>query len=347
MPLIVHCPSGCIIRIPRARAGTIVRCTECKSLLQLRSLTPSEWSSSTPIELNASLANRDATGHLVLPDPVAPIHSPIATIPTPHRVAEPANEDPRAAAAGAISPPTSAGDVDRSDSPIDSFELPVPQPPRLRFGRTQRKRGRSRTKRSATAGSAGAGMEFGLQSTGEETEFEGIRLDEDVFEGRSEDEFRFLSQFFAACIGVMGLVLIVPSSLAWNGWAALPVEPLGSRWIFIMIFLGALHIVYAVFLFQVLDRSALWSVSIFLLAVGCTHGIFTAGTWLDAGVGPVSRFLQLPPTDTAAVTLWCFLHLCFSVLLSYLCGSQALRWKQSHQRNHALNAAAIEAQPSS
>jgi hypothetical protein len=176
------------------------------------------------------------------------------------------------------------------------------------------------------------GIDLGLATAGEAAEFEGIRLDEDRFDDRSDDEFRFLSQFFAACIAVMGLVLIIPSSLAWNGWGGLPVEPLGSRWIFIMIFLGALHIMYSIYLFQLLDRSALWSVSIFLLAVACIHGVFTAGTWLDAGIGPVSRFLQLPPTETAAVTLWCFLHLCFSVLLSYLCGRQALRWKQLHQR---------------
>ena len=164
-------------------------------------------------------------------------------------------------------------------------------------------------------------------------DFDGIQLDDIGFEDRSDEDLRILSQFYAACIGFMGLVLIFPSLLAWSGWSVLPVEPLGSRWIFIMIFLGALHIVYAIFLFQIQERAALWAVSFFLLFVACLHGVFTAGTWLDQGYGPVSRFFQLPPTETAAVTLWCFLHLCFSALLSYLCGRHALRWKRKLQRS--------------
>lgn len=335
MPLIVRCPNGCIIRVPRARAGTMIRCTECKSVIQLRRLTPVEATGDQTIEIQGSPVEvhpvpvedpawASAAGQLGPRSPTG------AEANTGNSVEVPSQTD------DATLPSASHSDRAIEDiagqGELDPFEISVPQPARLRFARTHRKREPAlRTDQRPKGDKSEGEFDVGAPPSDTPLEFEGIQIDDEGVAIRFDYEFRFLSQFFAMCIGVMGLVLIVPSLLAWSGWAVLPVEPLGSRWIFIMIFLGALHIVYAIFLFQVQDRSALWSVSLFLLLVGCVHGVFTAGTWLDGGSGPVSRFLQLPPSETAAVTLWCFLHLCFSALLSYLCGRQALRWYQRVQ----------------
>ena len=343
MPLIVHCPNGCVIRVPLARAGMIVRCSQCKSAIQLRPLTPMESAGGQAIEVRASLANIISSEVESVPAPQVQAFDAMAPKSAVDREQERRAENlPTKGASSSVhrdlesemdSLQAQHAEKTADASQFDQFELPVPQPSRLRFARNKRMPIRSRrSSHPATQPVDAADIDLGLSRPNQAADFESIQIDEDDFEDRSEDECRFLSQFYAACIGVMGMVLIVPSLLAWGGWSALPVEPLGSRWIFIMIFLGALHIVYAVFLFQIQDRSALWPVSIFLLLVGCIHGIFTAGTWLDQGNGPVSRFLQLPPTETAAVTLWCFLHLCFSVLLSYLCGRHALRWKLRLQR---------------
>ena len=35
MPILVHCPNGCKIRAPESKAGKVVRCPECKSLIQI------------------------------------------------------------------------------------------------------------------------------------------------------------------------------------------------------------------------------------------------------------------------------------------------------------------------
>lgn len=337
MPLLVHCPTGCVIRVPRARAGTMVRCTECKTIIQLRVLTSAEIAATGDVEIRATLAsvlssersetpvaNRGISSSPAgssTPPPVPTVHEAHQRMrQLPVEIPDPTSESPRAG--------TDAQHELEPDK-HEPIELPILRPARLRFNRAERQRTRwGKGTRSAKV--ATAARRRGLADEGEDGDgVDAIQIDEDVSGFRSDDELRFLTQFYAACIGFMGLVLIVPSFLAWGGWAALPVEPMGSRWIFIMIYLGALHLMYAVFLFQVPDRSALWAISLFLLVVGCVHGVFTAGTWLDAGSGPVSRFLQLPASETAAVTLWCFLHLCFSALLCYLCGRQALKWKQS------------------
>ncbi len=342
MPLIVHCPNGCVIRVPLARAGTIVRCSECKSVIQLRRLSPSESSGGQTIEVRASLAQIHTLGSGVHAEPLPATHDELLPaafldrgdellIHPPAKVA-PSNLH-RELASETESTGSQNGGKTTGPNRENEFELPVPRPARLRFTRGRRPRDRSRhSNRPITPAADVAEIDLGLNRPSDATDFDSIQVDEDGFEDRSDSDYQFLSHFYAACIGVMGLVLISLSTLAWSGWSVLPVQPLGSRWIFIMIFLGGLHLVYSIFLFQIPERAALWSVSIFLLMVGCIHGVFTAGTWLDKGSGPVSRFLQLPPTETAAVTLWCFLHLCFSVIFSYLCGRLAQRWKLKLQR---------------
>ncbi len=318
MPLIVHCPTGCVLRVPMARAGSIVRCSECKSVIQLRSLTVGESSQNQPVELFATLvaaSHGDSNATLV--------DSPPQSL----------REDRSETFSGAQTIVDRAMDPQSDPSKLDQFELPVPQPARLRFGSRKRKRkGTAHASRKSAQTIVGGEIDLGLEKHSASPDLSGIDLLEPTDIEPSDEEFRLMSQFFAFCLAILGGVLVVPSLLAWNGWTAVPVEPLGSRWVPIMIFLGALHFVYAIFLFQVQDRAALWSVAIFMLVVGCIHGVFTAGTWLDAGVGPVSRFLQLPYGEASTLTLWCFLHLCFAILLCYLCGRQALLWKMSQLR---------------
>ncbi len=59
MPLRVHCPNGCLIRMPSNRAGKIVRCPECKSSIQLSLVSESEIKSGKPIPIEAILVNYD------------------------------------------------------------------------------------------------------------------------------------------------------------------------------------------------------------------------------------------------------------------------------------------------
>jgi len=59
MPLRVHCPNGCLIRMPSNRAGRIVRCPECKSSIQLSLASESEIKSGKPIPIEATLVSYD------------------------------------------------------------------------------------------------------------------------------------------------------------------------------------------------------------------------------------------------------------------------------------------------
>ena len=55
MPLRVHCPNGCLIRLPNSRSGKVVRCSECKATLRLPQISDSEAQSGKPIPIEATL----------------------------------------------------------------------------------------------------------------------------------------------------------------------------------------------------------------------------------------------------------------------------------------------------
>ena len=346
MPLIVHCPSGCIIRVPKARAGTIVRCSECKALIQLRSLLPEEFQLHQSIEIRAIRASseHDAEGFPLMvpsvPGGLPPGRPPETEFPPPlsstgrHKLEVDHRDLP--ADDADVGPPAESDPGETGQ--LDPFELPVPQPARLRFSLGRRKRSRTAGRKHPPARSAATeGLNLAAPHAPDlAPEFSIVDWEDESGGEPSEDEYRFLSQFFAICIGILGTVLIIPSLLAWGGWSALPVQPLGSRWIFIMIFIGGLHWVYAIYLFQIQERAALLAVALFLLAVACVQAVFTAGTWLDGGLGPISRYLQLPPGETAMVTFWCFLHLTIAVVLCYLCGRQAFRWQHKSHPSRSI-----------
>jgi hypothetical protein len=126
---------------------------------------------------------------------------------------------------------------------------------------------------------------------------------------------------------MLGLAMIVPAVMTWT--EALSSEEMAplSRWQTILLFLGGLHVAYAVYLSQLFDLAALWSVAIFLLATACIQAVMAMGIWLDGGSGPISRWLQIPVELSSSATLWSFLYLCFAAILCSLCGYQAYQWQ--------------------
>lgn len=55
MPIRVHCPQGCLIRMPANRAGKVVRCPQCKSTIRIAPISATEQKSGKPIPLTAVL----------------------------------------------------------------------------------------------------------------------------------------------------------------------------------------------------------------------------------------------------------------------------------------------------
>jgi hypothetical protein len=55
MPIRVHCPNGCLLRMPNDRAGKNVRCPHCKSIIAIPLVTESEKRSGKPIPIDAVL----------------------------------------------------------------------------------------------------------------------------------------------------------------------------------------------------------------------------------------------------------------------------------------------------
>lgn len=144
-------------------------------------------------------------------------------------------------------------------------------------------------------------------------------------------DHKTLARFYGFCISILGLISLVPAIIFLikiNQAEFLAVTP---RWIYLLIFVGALHIVYAVYLIQVADWSSLWAVSILMLVASFFYGVFSTAILLDDGFGPVVQFLQLPVAQMKTATIACLVGLCLSVLTSYLCGREALNWKKNEK----------------
>ena len=83
---------------------------------------------------------------------------------------------------------------------------------------------------------------------------------------------QILARFFALVLCLVAIVNMVPAIYHWYHWLQLAESMALPRWIYIQIFVGAIHLVYAVFLAQIPDWSAMRAVSVAMLAVAFVFG---------------------------------------------------------------------------
>lgn len=159
-----------------------------------------------------------------------------------------------------------------------------------------------------------------------------IRIDVDYHGRDSGDDDRFLMRFYGICILLIGLATIVPCVFQWAQMAqADRIEPV-PRWVYLLGFAGLLHVLYAVFLIQVFDYSAVQSVAAFLLVVTCVYGFLVVSLLLGDANGNIPLFLQLPLALQTRAAIWCGLMSGISALGCYLLGREAIVYRR---RRHA------------
>ena len=139
---------------------------------------------------------------------------------------------------------------------------------------------------------------------------------------------KMLARFFALCLAVVAIINMIPAIYHWYHWAQLTDSVPLPRWIYIQIFVGALHLIYAVFLAQIPDWSAMRAVSVALLFMAFIFGIVSTGL-LVGGSGNLSGFLGIPFALNRQACFWCVAMLCLATLMSYWGGKESANWQRA------------------
>lgn len=140
-----------------------------------------------------------------------------------------------------------------------------------------------------------------------------------------------LTRFLSVCLIVVGIVNVVPAIMFWVQFNDIDqVDPI-PRWVYLQVFAALLHVVYAVFLAQLADWSALQAVSWSMLAIAMAFGLLSTGLITGDGNGFVAKFLGLQGAMVRRAGLWCVAMLCVATLASYLGGRESARWQRAEK----------------
>ena len=140
-----------------------------------------------------------------------------------------------------------------------------------------------------------------------------------------------LTRLFAVMVLLTGGFSIIPPAMFWNRWiqqldpAAIP------RWVIWQTFVAGLCVVYAVFLLQIADWSALKAVSVVMLILAMAYGLISVSLLLGGGNGPIARTFNIEGATLNQATKWSAAMLCVTTLISYLGGREASKWQRTAQ----------------
>ena len=139
-----------------------------------------------------------------------------------------------------------------------------------------------------------------------------------------------LRRVFGNLIFLFGVINMAPTFLFWNRWSEQILAPTLPQWVYWQVFIAALCLVYAVFLIQIADWSALKSVSIVMLVVAMGYGLVTASLVLGGAQSPAARWLSLDGQTLDRGKIWCATMLCIATLISYFGGRESSKWKRAN-----------------
>jgi hypothetical protein len=130
---------------------------------------------------------------------------------------------------------------------------------------------------------------------------------------------------------VVAGINLAPAIYHWYSWSIVSLDGDLPRWTYLQIFVASLHVIYAIFVFQVADWSALKAVSAALLVVAAIFGFVSVNLTLAGGNSTVAVFLGLPPAMIRNAMIWCVAMLLLAIVSSYLSGREALNWQRVDQ----------------
>ena len=356
MSLRVRCPKGCIIYVSMIRGGKVVRCPKCKTMIRISNISDSERESGRSIECRAeAYEGLDDTGS-------SPAHGITQSVKldSVHRQSHTGLQSEKGKSPSPTNPPPKEGGKDR---------LAVPKP-RQQLNASDSKGELLSVAFKVVGGPLETNPPVGHQrqpvtSVGVKAQSD-LNMDGDleVVEGtvRGEgDEVSLINsvkgkpaeanekqnweerliranadRFLLAKLFATGLILVAGLNLipvllqltAWSGFSQADEIP---NWFFLQLVISLLNLMYAIFLFQVNDWSAMRSVSVLMLAMAFIYGGCCTGLLLGGNNGSLMMLLEISSVAFRRATIGFAVMLCLATLFSYWAAKEASNWQRAEK----------------
>ena len=145
---------------------------------------------------------------------------------------------------------------------------------------------------------------------------------------RSRIDRLLVARFIAALIFVVGIVNLVPAIYHWYAWSTNPLNVVFPKWIFMVIFIAALHLLYSVFVFQVADWSALRAVAVVALIFAGVFGFVFTELVLGKTQSTVANYSGLPASMLKTAIIWTSVMLLLELITCYLTARESFHWQR-------------------
>lgn len=148
---------------------------------------------------------------------------------------------------------------------------------------------------------------------------------------QSRQDRVLVARLFAGLLILIAIINLAPSAACWWRWIAEGEPVVWARWMYLQFFVAGVLIIYAVFLAQITDWSALRTVAVLMLGLAIAFGAVSSGLLLGGERGAMGDWLDLSPWLIRRAVIWSVAMLCLSVLGSYLAGRESANWQRTEQ----------------
>lgn len=143
------------------------------------------------------------------------------------------------------------------------------------------------------------------------------------------EEKTLVTRFYAGAMLIAVVIHLIPALLYVYRWSENDLAGELPRWAYLQILLAILYSLYAVFLFQIPDWSALRVGAWVNLVIATIMGGLATGLGIGGSSGVFARWLGLTAGPVRQATLWCVAMLCLAVILSFLMGRESVIWRRT------------------
>lgn len=325
MSLRVRCPKGCIVNASLIRSGKVVRCPKCKMMIRIPEISESERNGKQTVDCQAEiykeLDNEKANSIGSLSNNTRLSRLPVAK-PRQQHSSSPTNHE---------APSVSVKIVDRSLK----TNLPSLNQALVNRG-TDEKAYSKLIKVSDVEAVQGAilgakvGVPYVSPVKGNSSKVNDKQDWEERLTRANADRF-FLAKLFASgliFVAGLNLIPILAHLITWGGLFQVSEIP---NWFFLQVVISFLNLLYAIFLFQINDWSAMRSVSVLMLVIAFIYGGCCTGLLLGGDEGSLMMLLEISSARSRQATSGFAVMLCLATLLSFWTAKEASNWQRAEQ----------------
>ena len=145
---------------------------------------------------------------------------------------------------------------------------------------------------------------------------------------RSKQDRVLLARFLSLLLFLIGIINLTPAIYQWYELFQSSTSIQMSNWTYLQVLIAILQILYAVFLWQIQDWSALKAISVVMLVFAAFYGFVSTAFLTGDSNSFVQQFLGLPFSLIRTAAIWSVTMLLLSVATSFLAMKEALNWQR-------------------